>query len=72
MSTANDRQIMSESQSVISRLSAEAAGLEAPMDGLNEALTFQLARMNQPVKIIHKDHESVTAFCINKVKKYHL
>ncbi len=25
--------------------------------------------MQDPVKIIHKDHDAVTAFCINKVRK---
>ena len=28
---------------------------------------LQLARMQQPVKIIHKEQDAVTAFCINKV-----
>ena len=28
----------------------------------------QIARMHQPVKIIHKEHDAITSFCINKVK----
>ena len=27
----------------------------------------QMARMQEAVKIIHKEHDAVTAFCINKV-----
>ena len=33
------------------------------------AVGQQLARMQQPVKVIHKEHEAVTAFCINKVSR---
>ena len=29
----------------------------------------QITRMHQPVKIIHKEHDAVTSFCINKVFK---
>ena len=36
-------------------------------DQLATAVGHQLARMQQPVKVIHKEHEAVTAFCINKV-----
>ena len=64
-----------ESQSYVSRLSAEAAAA-AVVDGgdgsmaaaaAGEYVHTQVARMLQPVKIIHKDHDAVTAFCINKV-----
>ena len=27
----------------------------------------QITRMHQPVKIIHKEHDAITSFCINKV-----
>lgn len=27
----------------------------------------QIVRMHQPVKIIHKEHDAITSFCINKV-----
>ena len=27
----------------------------------------QIMKMQQPVKVIHKDHDAITAFCINKV-----
>ena len=27
----------------------------------------QIARMHQPVKIIHKEHDAITSFCINNV-----
>ena len=36
-------------------------------DQLAAAVGLQLARMQQPVKIIHKEQEAVTSFCINKV-----
>ena len=60
-----------ESQSYVSRLSAEAAAA-AVVDGgdgsmAGEYVHTQVARMLQSVKIIHKDHDAVTAFCINKV-----
>ena len=29
----------------------------------------QMARIYHPVKIIHKEHDAITAFCINKVIK---
>ena len=58
---------MHESGSFVSRLSAEAhQGQED--GGAGEGPHHQIARMHQPVKIIHKDHDAVTAFCINKVK----
>ena len=66
-----------ESQSYMSRLSVEAAAAAAAAaasataeDGsiaTGEFVHTQVARMHQPVKIIHKDHDAVTAFCINKV-----
>ncbi len=34
---------------------------------LAAAVGVQLARMQQPVKVIHKESEAITAFCINKV-----
>ena len=65
---------MPESQSYMSRLSVEAAAAAASAtvtdDGAlatGEYVHTQVARMHQPVKIIHKDHDAVTAFCINKV-----
>ena len=67
---------MPESQSYMSRLSVEAAAAAAASatvadDGgalaTGEYVHTQVARMHQPVKIIHKDHDAVTAFCINKV-----
>ena len=64
------RPALPESQSYLSRLSAEQANPELLGnlgDNMNEAIAAQVACMNQPVKIIHKEHESVTAFCINKV-----
>ena len=69
---------MPESQSYMSRLSVEAAAAAAAAsatvvdDGgsltAGEYVHTQVARMHQPVKIIHKDHDAVTAFCINKVR----
>ena len=66
-----------ESQSYMSRLSVEAAAAAAAAaasataeDGsiaTGEFVHTQVARMHQPVKIIHKAHDAVTAFCINKV-----
>jgi hypothetical protein len=64
-----------ESQSYVSRLSLEAAAAAAAAHGgdggcltsSGDSVHIQLARMHQPVKIIHKDHDAVTAFCINKV-----
>ena len=65
-----------ESQSYMSRLSVEAAAAAAAASGTGvddgsiaagEYVHTQVARMHQPVKIIHKDHDAVTAFCINKV-----
>ena len=29
----------------------------------------QIMKMQQPVKVIHKDHDAITAFCINKVNE---
>ena len=66
---------LAESQSYMSRLSVEAAAAAAVSaldDGsiaaaAGEYVHTQVARMLQPVKIIHKDHDAVTAFCINKV-----
>jgi hypothetical protein len=55
-----------ESQSFISDSNtAIAAGGDE--EQLAAAVGLQLARMQQPVKVIHKEHEAVTAFCINKV-----
>lgn len=59
-----------ESQSYVSRLSAEAAAETASAgyyDQPQSLQAMQLARMQEPVKIIHKEHDAVTAFCINKV-----
>ncbi len=66
-----------ESQSYVSRLSLEAATAAAAAagdDSFNyggagggDPASVQIARMHQPVKIIHKEHDAVTAFCINKV-----
>lgn len=73
---------MHESGSFVSRLSAEANAAAAASNAgpddihldVHGASAYglahhQIARMHQPVKIIHKDHDAVTAFCINKVPK---
>ena len=64
-----------ESGSFVSRLSAEAHAAQEDSGGGgagNEGVHHQIARMHQPVKIIHKDHDAVTAFCINKVRPVNL
>ena len=51
-----------EAQSYVSDSQAETSDL-------HDSTTYrQIARMNQPVKIIHKEHDAITSFCINKVK----
>ena len=56
-----------QSQSIyFSPLAIAALGDE---EQLAMAVGQQLARMQQPVKVIHKEHEAVTAFCINKVSR---
>eukprot|EP00094_Tigriopus_californicus_P002839 TCALIF_02737-PA protein Name:"Similar to DMXL1 DmX-like protein 1 (Homo sapiens)" AED:0.22 eAED:0.22 QI:0/0.72/0.68/1/1/1/19/158/2211 len=64
-------QNMPESQSYVSRLSAEAVlsvvDEAAPAGEAGTMFMHQVAKMNLPVKIIHRDHEAITAFCINKV-----
>ena len=55
-----------ESASFISDANTAIAALEDE-EQLANAVGHQLARMQQPVKVIHKEHEAVTAFCINKV-----
>ena len=50
--------------------SAAMAAEENPMDAqasLAHHYHSQLAKMHQPVKIIHKEHDAISAFCINKV-----
>ena len=42
----------------------QTAGAESD---LPDSAYQQLARMHQPVKIIHKEHDAITSFCINKV-----
>ena len=39
------------------------------MSEMPDSAYQQITRMHQPVKIIHKEHEAVTSFCINKVCK---
>jgi hypothetical protein len=65
---------MVESQSYVSRMSdvdaadgysTVAAAAQATADGMQHHAT----RLQQPVKIIHKEHEAITAFCINKVRQ---
>lgn len=67
-------QNLPESQSYVSRLSAEAAmsvvDEAAPTSEAGTMFMHQVAKMNQPVKIIHRDHEAITAFCINKVELF--
>ena len=41
-------------------------------DDLPDGGHAQLAKMQQPVKVIHKEHDAITAFCINKVTCPHL
>ena len=55
-----------ESQSFISDTNTAIAA-SGDEEHLAAAVGHQLARMQQPVKVIHKEHEAVTAFCINKV-----
>ena len=55
-----------ESASFISDANTAIAAI-GDEDQLAAAVGQQLARMQQPVKVIHKEHEAITAFCINKV-----
>lgn len=59
-------QALTESASFISDVNTAIAAL-GDEDQLAAAVGQQLARMQQPVKVIHKEHEAITAFCINKV-----
>ncbi len=52
-----------ESQSFVTKLGE--GGAES--SEVSAAQQFQLARMQEPVKVIHKDRDAITAFCINKV-----
>ncbi len=58
--------ILAESASIISDMNTAIAAL-GDEDQLAAAVGQQLARMQQPVKVIHKEHEAVNGFCINKV-----
>jgi len=58
--------VLHESASFISDANTAIAAT-GDEDQLAVAVGLQLERMKQPVKIIHKEQDAVTAFCINKV-----
>ena len=62
----NPGALMHESSSFISDTNTAIAAM-GDEEQLAMAVGLQLARMQQPVKVIHKEHEAITAFCINKV-----
>ena len=65
-SNINEKKLHTPNDHFFSPLAIAALGDE---EQLAMAVGQQLARMQQPVKVIHKEHEAVTAFCINKVSR---
>ncbi len=58
-----------ESESLLPE-SQSAENVDLDHARISAAHCRQVARMHKPVKVIHRDHEAITAFCINKVKSY--
>lgn len=58
---ANEGSNVYEAQSYISDSQVDS-------DFPDSAAYQQIARMHQPVKVIHKEHDAITSFCINKVE----
>ena len=58
-SSGNESSNVYEAQSYVSDNQLET--------DLPDSAYQQITRMHQPVKIIHKEHDAITSFCINKV-----
>ena len=58
-SSGNESSNVYEAQSYVSDNQMET--------DLPDSAYQQITRMHQPVKIIHKEHDAITSFCINKV-----